>query len=145
MAHLFHWYKNSLQVFSHRIIKFAKNYFCRYYPEGGWGWVVLLCACASRALAHGIQLGFAYPAAAMAARRFLPQSSNDLEQSLQMGESEKRGLFLRCFASGESRTFVRVGTLCECGGFGSLTVVPNERWKTVVVVFLLVSCVAVAL
>ena len=48
MAHLFQW----------------------YYPEGGWGIVVLLCACASHALAFGLQLGFGFPLAAAARERF---------------------------------------------------------------------------
>ena len=40
MAHLFKW----------------------YYPEGGWGWVVLCAAMFSQAICHGgLQLGFSYP------------------------------------------------------------------------------------
>jgi len=29
-----------------------------YYPEGGWGWVILLCSLTVQALSHGIQLSF---------------------------------------------------------------------------------------
>ena len=32
-----------------------------YYPEGGWGWVILICAFLSQTLAHGFQLSFSYP------------------------------------------------------------------------------------
>ena len=32
-----------------------------YYPEGGWGWVILICAFLSQTLAHGLQLSFSYP------------------------------------------------------------------------------------
>ena len=40
MAHLFKW----------------------YYPEGGWGWIVLCAAMMSQALCYGVfQLGFSYP------------------------------------------------------------------------------------
>ena len=40
MAHLFKW----------------------YYPEGGWGWVVLCAAMFSQAICHGgLQMGFSYP------------------------------------------------------------------------------------
>lgn len=48
MAHLFQW----------------------YYPEGGWGWVILLCAFVSQTLAHGLQLGFAFPLGVSIRRRF---------------------------------------------------------------------------
>ena len=41
-----------------------------YYPEGGWGFVVLACACVSHALAFGLQLGFGFPLAANVAERF---------------------------------------------------------------------------
>ena len=36
MAHLFQW----------------------YYPEGGWGWIILLCAFLSQTLAQGLQVRF---------------------------------------------------------------------------------------
>ena len=40
MAHLFKW----------------------YYPEGGWGWVILFAAMFSQVIGHGVfQLGFSYP------------------------------------------------------------------------------------
>ena len=39
MAHLFQW----------------------YYPEGGWGWIILLCAFLSQCLAHGMQFAFSFP------------------------------------------------------------------------------------
>ena len=53
MAHLFQW----------------------YYPEGGWGWVILVCAFISQSLAHGLQLGFAYPLGIAIRRRFyLPET-----------------------------------------------------------------------
>ena len=29
-----------------------------YYPEGGWGYIVLLCASLVNILAHGLQLSF---------------------------------------------------------------------------------------
>ena len=32
--------------------------FQHYYPEGGWGYVILLAAFLSQFLAHGMQLGF---------------------------------------------------------------------------------------
>jgi hypothetical protein len=37
MAHLFQW----------------------YYPEGGWGWVVLGSVCLANAITHGFQMAFA--------------------------------------------------------------------------------------
>ncbi|KAF4521970.1 hypothetical protein B566_EDAN012519 [Ephemera danica] len=30
-----------------------------YYPEGGWGWIVVTCAALVHALGHGLQLSFA--------------------------------------------------------------------------------------
>ena len=67
MAHLFQW----------------------YYPEGGWGWVVLLCACLSRAIAEGMQLALAFPAAWEAAKKFrLGQGEEGGPAvALQVGES----------------------------------------------------------
>lgn len=32
--------------------------FQHYYPEGGWGYVVLICAFLTHFLAHGLQFGF---------------------------------------------------------------------------------------
>jgi len=32
--------------------------FQHYYPEGGWGYVIVICAFLSHFLAHGLQLGF---------------------------------------------------------------------------------------
>ena len=59
MAHLFHW----------------------YYPEGGWGWVILVCAFISQSLAHGLQMGFSYPLGVAIRRRFyLPTTTNDSNQ-----------------------------------------------------------------
>jgi len=49
MAHLFHW----------------------YYPEGGWGWTVLACACAANALATGVLASLAYPLGWHLKRRFM--------------------------------------------------------------------------
>jgi len=49
MAHLFKW----------------------YYPEGGWGWIVLCAAMMSQALCHGVfQLGFSYPMEIIIRKRF---------------------------------------------------------------------------
>ena len=49
MAHLFKW----------------------YYPEGGWGWIVLCAAMMSQALCHGVfQLGFSYPMGIIIRKRF---------------------------------------------------------------------------
>lgn len=28
-----------------------------YYPEGGWGWVIMCCAIAVQTLTHGLQIG----------------------------------------------------------------------------------------
>jgi len=28
-----------------------------YYPEGEWGWIIVLCACIVNTINHGIQLG----------------------------------------------------------------------------------------
>lgn len=48
-----------------------ENSIFRYYPEGGWGWVVLICAGLSQAIAHGLQLGaFPYPMAEKARGKF---------------------------------------------------------------------------
>jgi len=30
----------------------------RYYPEGGWGWLVLFCGVLAQLLAHGLHVGF---------------------------------------------------------------------------------------
>ena len=58
MAHLFQW----------------------YYPESGWGWIILLCAFLSQALAHGLQFGFSYPlGVAIRKRFFLLQPSHSDE------------------------------------------------------------------
>lgn len=48
MAHLFQW----------------------YYPEGGWGWVVLVCASLARALSQGFQWSFAFPLAELIQTQF---------------------------------------------------------------------------
>ena len=62
MAHLFQW----------------------YYPEGGWGWVILVCAFISQSLAHGLQLGFAYPLGVAIRRRFyLPTAEEPVVASNQ--------------------------------------------------------------
>lgn len=55
MAHLFQW----------------------YYPEGGWGWIVLLCAFLSQTLAHGIQFGFSYPLGVSIRKRFYLTTSEN--------------------------------------------------------------------
>lgn len=35
----------------------ARRFLCRhYYPEGGWGWVVAVCAVLVHVLNHGVQL-----------------------------------------------------------------------------------------
>ena len=58
---------------------------CRYYPEGGWGWVVLACATLGQAIAHGIQLGaFPFPIADLAERKFAVA-----KDGMQMGECAK--------------------------------------------------------
>lgn len=54
MAHLFQW----------------------YYPEGGWGWIILLCAFLSQTLSQGLQFGFAHPLGVAIRRRFYLPSEN---------------------------------------------------------------------
>jgi len=66
MAHLFQW----------------------YYPEGGWGWIILLCAFLSQTLAQGLQFGFAHPLGVAIRRRFyLPSEngSNHLHHGVTIG------------------------------------------------------------
>ena len=46
-----------------------------YYPEGGWGWVVLACALAATSLSHGLQLAYG-PATLRAVLRRWPASGN---------------------------------------------------------------------
>ena len=58
MAHLFQW----------------------YYPEGGWGWIILLCAFLSQSLAQGLQFGFAHPLGVAIRRRFYLPSENASNQ-----------------------------------------------------------------
>ncbi len=54
MAHLFQW----------------------YYPEGGWGYVVLACACINQAVSVGFQIGaFGHPIADAVIRRFSSSAS----------------------------------------------------------------------
>jgi hypothetical protein len=49
-----------------------------YYPEGGWGWIILVCAMLSQMLAHGIQFGFSYPLGVAIRKRFhLSSIQND--------------------------------------------------------------------
>ena len=60
MAHLFKW----------------------YYPEGGWGWVVLCAAMFSQAICHGVfQLGFSYPLGIIIRKRF---SASEENQNVQI-------------------------------------------------------------
>ena len=47
-----------------------------YYPEGGWGWVILFCSFISLSLAHGLQWGFSFPMGANVRKRFMVQPSN---------------------------------------------------------------------
>ena len=68
MAHLFQW----------------------YYPEGGWGFVVLACACVSHALAFGLQLGFGFPLAAKVAERFSESGGWGDVTELHLGRKIKR-------------------------------------------------------
>jgi hypothetical protein len=56
-----------------------------YYPEGGWGWVVLACATASHALGAGLQLAYGQMLVAMRDRfanggTALHSTSNRLQQ-----------------------------------------------------------------
>lgn len=35
----------------------ARRFLCRhYYPEGGWGWIIAVCALLVHVLNHGVQL-----------------------------------------------------------------------------------------
>ena len=61
MAHLFQW----------------------YYPEGGWGWIILLCTFVSQTLAQGLQFGFAHPLGVAIRRRFYLPSENASNQHPQ--------------------------------------------------------------
>lgn len=37
----------------------ARRLLCRhYYPEGGWGWTIVVCATLAQLLAHGLQLSY---------------------------------------------------------------------------------------
>jgi hypothetical protein len=49
-----------------------------YYPEGGWGWVILVCSVLSLSLADGLQSGFPFPVGASARRRFQLSNSSDV-------------------------------------------------------------------
>lgn len=71
MAHLFQW----------------------YYPEGGWGWVVLVCACLSQALAVGFQMSFAHPLSTLIKERFLiGQEGGYWGNNFKMGKPEMTNL-----------------------------------------------------
>ena len=68
-----------------------------YYPEGGWGWVVLAVALAVQALAHGAQLGLAgylaglgwepthQPSAGLGGSPYVPVRSYSLRAALILG------------------------------------------------------------
>ena len=59
-----------------------------YYPEGGWGWVILFCAVISLSLSHGLQWGFSFPIGANVRKRFqLVHSSNASDVN---GESDNK-------------------------------------------------------
>jgi len=41
-----------------------------YYPEGGWGWVILFCAVLSMSFAFGLQWSFTYSLGTHLRKRF---------------------------------------------------------------------------
>lgn len=65
-------FSNTLQDIEERILRRREmvHLFQWYYPEGGWGYVVLACACLSQAVGLGFQLGFGFPLARTIAKRF---------------------------------------------------------------------------
>ena len=59
-----------------------------YYPEGGWGWVILVCAGLSGAMANGFQLGFGYPMVGLVKRKFGGGGGDDGEvRDTQLGRT----------------------------------------------------------
>ena len=77
-----------------------------YYPEGGWGWVILLCSVLTLSLAHGIQWGFPYPVGALVRKRFSlssgtsPTNTSDVTRD---GDRKNVGTF----EIGESHFYTR--------------------------------------
>ena len=57
-----------------------------YYPEGGWGWIVLVCAALSGAIANGFQLGFGHPLAGLVKRRFRNADGGEISDT-QIGRN----------------------------------------------------------
>ena len=56
-----------------------------YYPEGGWGWVVLIAAMLCQSLGHGIwHLGHAFPFALAVRKRFSLFDNATLENGLEI-------------------------------------------------------------
>ena len=86
MAHLFKW----------------------YYPEGGWGWIVLCAAMFSQALCQGVlQLGFSYPLGII------------IRKSFKLGQYDKKYDFM---SLGDSDTTVVTGNAPYVRGLGVINV-----------------------
>ena len=66
-----------------------------YYPEGGWGWVILFCSFVSLSLAQGLQWGFSFPMGAHVRKRFSAQPSNnsDVIGGGSIGDAKGVGTF----------------------------------------------------
>jgi hypothetical protein len=64
-----------------------------YYPEGGWGWVILFCSVLTLSLAHGLQWGFSFPIGANVRKRFYlsPQAAAANATDV-IGEGERRSV-----------------------------------------------------
>lgn len=43
-----------------------------YYPEGGWGWVIIFCGTCIHVLNHGLQLSFSVESGAISAKFTVP-------------------------------------------------------------------------
>ena len=78
--------------------------FQHYYPEGGWGFVVLACGALAQILAHGTQLSFGVVGAA-AAQRFRQQepAEKDAEIGRRAASSgAKNNVFMKIVKFGKS-------------------------------------------
>ena len=69
--------------------------FQHYYPEGGWGYVVLLCAFLSQVLAQGLQLGMLV-LMPYATRRFHASPAEAGKTNLNYFKNSEKSLSLTC-------------------------------------------------
>jgi len=65
-----------------------------YYPEAGWGWVVVACACAVHLLNHGLQLSFGAMEGDVVLR-FRDAAYDKTGQSLRLNRPNDSGVMVR--------------------------------------------------